>query len=50
MTIEDWPTVEDMVVGGKRVVTFLASGANEQRVPYLLPEFDYMFEVSTYSS
>lgn len=46
MTIEDWPTVEEMVSNGKRAVTFLSRGANEQFVPYLLSEFDYVSEVS----
>lgn len=48
--IEDWPTVEEMVKSGKRAVTFLSRGAREWRVPYLLNEFDYMFEVRDLTS
>lgn len=46
MAIEDWPSVETMLSNGKRAVTFLSSGANERFVPYLLPQFNYVFEVS----
>ncbi|KAK0945876.1 hypothetical protein LTR29_002733 [Friedmanniomyces endolithicus] len=46
MTIDDWPTVADMVSSNKRLVTFLSNGANENRVPYLLNQFDYMFETN----
>lgn len=45
MTFNLWPSVEDMVRGGKRAVTFLSRGANESFVPYFLSEFDYVFEV-----
>ena len=31
MGIEDWPTVEQMLLCGKRAVTFLAGGADEER-------------------
>lgn len=44
MGIDDWPTLDDMITCGKRVVTFLSHGADEGRVPWLLSEFDYMFE------
>ncbi|KAJ9635140.1 hypothetical protein H2199_008626 [Coniosporium tulheliwenetii] len=44
MQIEDWPTIEEMVQSGKRAVTFLSGGAREELVPWLLAEFDYMFE------
>ncbi|KAK3697087.1 hypothetical protein LTR37_017685 [Vermiconidia calcicola] len=46
MRIEDWPTVAEMVHANKRLVTFLSGGANEWRVPQLLPEFDYIFETN----
>lgn len=45
MQIEGWPTIEEMVQSGKRAVTFLSGGAREYLVPWLLAEFDYMFEV-----
>ena len=44
MRIEDWPTIAEMVATNKRLVTFLSSGADEEAVPYLLNQFDYMFE------
>lgn len=44
MRISDWPTISSMVATNKRLVTFLSSGADEQAVPFLLPEFDYIFE------
>lgn len=44
MRITDWPTIAEMVPSNKRLVTFLSSGAHEDIVPFLLPEFDYVFE------
>ena len=44
MGIDDWPTMEHMVACGKRAVTFLSRGADEDRIPWLLSEFDYIFE------
>lgn len=44
MHVADWPTIASMVATNKRLVTFLSSGANEDAIPYLLPEFDYIFE------
>lgn len=44
MRISDWPTISSMATTNKRLVTFLSSGADEQAVPFLLPEFDYIFE------
>jgi len=44
MRISDWPTIADMVATNKRLVTFISSGADEDAVPFLLPEFDYLFE------
>lgn len=46
MRIEDWPTISEMVTANKRLVTFLSSGANEDIAPYLLKQFDYMFETN----
>lgn len=44
--IKDWPTIADMVASDRRVVTFISSGANEYAVPFLLPEFRYLFETN----
>lgn len=39
-----WPTLGELIDGGKRVVGYLASGADLSSVPYLLPEFSSMWE------
>lgn len=44
--IEDWPTIAEMVESNKRVVSFISGGANERTVPFLLPEFRYLFETN----
>ena len=44
MRLQDWPTIAEMVATNKRVVSFMSSGANEDIIPYLLNQFDYMFE------
>lgn len=44
MRTSDWPTIASMVATNKRLVAFLSSGADEEEVPFLLPEFDYLFE------
>ncbi|GAB7324436.1 hypothetical protein MBLNU13_g08365t1 [Cladosporium sp. NU13] len=44
MRISDWPAISSMSAMNKRLVTFLSSGADEEAVPFLLPEFDYIFE------
>jgi hypothetical protein len=42
MRIEDWPTIDAMVRNNKRLVTLLSSGADQQKVDFLLPEW-YVF-------
>jgi hypothetical protein len=44
MLTSDWPTIAHMVAINKRLVTFLSSGADEEAAPFLLSEFDYLFE------
>ncbi|KAF8529779.1 PLC-like phosphodiesterase [Hysterangium stoloniferum] len=39
-----WPTLGSMIDSGKRVVVFLDAGADTSRVPYILPEFDMIWE------
>ena len=46
MRIEDWPTISEMVTTNKRAVTFFSSGADQDSVPFLLPEFQYIFETN----
>lgn len=40
----EWPTLQEMINGGKRLVLFLSSGADEANIPWMLDEFNYMFE------
>lgn len=44
MLIDDWPTIAELVASDRRLITFLSSGANENIAPFLLTQFDYMFE------
>ncbi|KAG0174422.1 hypothetical protein DFQ28_007693 [Apophysomyces sp. BC1034] len=39
-----WPTLQEMISSGKRVVNFLDSGADQASVPWLMSEFNYVFE------
>ncbi|KAF9909838.1 hypothetical protein BX616_011044 [Lobosporangium transversale] len=38
-----WPTLAEMISSGKRLVNFIASGADAS-VPWLMNEYDYVFE------
>ncbi|KAK6443492.1 hypothetical protein LTR95_000319 [Oleoguttula sp. CCFEE 5521] len=42
--ISDWPTLSALITTNKRLVIFLDSKADQTKVPYILPEFDYFFE------
>ncbi|KHN99415.1 PLC-like phosphodiesterase, TIM beta/alpha-barrel domain protein [Metarhizium album ARSEF 1941] len=44
MALNDWPTLEDMIIRGKRVVMFLDYQANQTKYPWLLDEFSQMWE------
>lgn len=44
MRVSDWPKVSEMVSANKRIVTFLSQGTDQDQVPFLLPEFNYIFE------
>lgn len=39
-----WPTLQEMITSGKRLVTFVAPIAADAAHPYLLSEFDHVFE------
>ncbi|KAI8981905.1 PLC-like phosphodiesterase [Mycotypha africana] len=39
-----WPTLGEMISSGKRVVNFLDEGADAKAVPWLMPEWGYVFE------
>ncbi|KAF8425287.1 PLC-like phosphodiesterase [Tirmania nivea] len=40
----EWPTLKEMVDSGKRLVLFLSGGTDEAAIPWMLDEFQYMFE------
>jgi urease alpha subunit len=40
----DWPTLGQMLSSGKRFVTFLDAGADSGAVPFLMPEFQMVWE------
>jgi len=44
MDINGWPTLGEMIISGKRVVVFLDYEADQSRVPYILDEFQYIWE------
>lgn len=44
MALADWPTLEDMIIRGKRVVMFLDYMADQKKYPWLLDEFSQMWE------
>ncbi|ORX47480.1 PLC-like phosphodiesterase [Hesseltinella vesiculosa] len=39
-----WPTLQQLISSGKRVVTFADLGTDSSSVSWLLPEFNYVFE------
>lgn len=41
-----WPTLQTMITANTRLVTFIASIAYDATFPYLLPEFDFVFETA----
>ncbi|WPG99468.1 pi-plc x domain-containing protein 1 [Acrodontium crateriforme] len=43
MPIDQWPTLSEIIASGKRLITFVDYVANEQEVPYILAEYNYMF-------
>ncbi|PHH62463.1 hypothetical protein CDD81_7110 [Ophiocordyceps australis] len=44
MALADWPTLEEMILRGKRVVMFLDYMADEHKYPWLLDQFSQMWE------
>lgn len=44
MTLDEWPTLGELILNGKRVVVFMDYGADQSEVPYILDEFAYMWE------
>ena len=39
-----WPTLGELILQGKRVIVYMDYKADEARVPYILSEFTYMWE------
>lgn len=44
MSIDDWPTLQEMIFANTRAVIMLDYDANQQAIPWLLDEFGQMFE------
>ncbi|TPX15697.1 uncharacterized protein E0L32_000031 [Thyridium curvatum] len=44
MSLDEWPTLSDMILTGKRVVMFLDYNANQTAYPWLLDEFSQLWE------
>ncbi|KAL7623273.1 hypothetical protein AAE478_006954 [Parahypoxylon ruwenzoriense] len=44
MTLDDWPTLSEMVLRGQRVVMFMDYMANQTEFPWLLDQFSQMWE------
>lgn len=44
LTVDQWPTLEELIVQGKRVVMFMDYNADQKKVPWLLDEFSQMWE------
>ncbi|KAG4033779.1 hypothetical protein MFRU_004g02820 [Monilinia fructicola] len=46
LAIDEWPTLQEMITAGDRLVMFLDYGADTNIAPYVLPEFSYFFETA----
>ena len=44
LALDAWPTLQQLITAGTRLVAFLDAGANVATVPYILDEFAYFFE------
>jgi hypothetical protein len=44
MSLSDWPTLETMILQGKRVVLFMDYNADQSTVPWILDEFSQLWE------
>ncbi|KAF5010009.1 hypothetical protein FDECE_3788 [Fusarium decemcellulare] len=44
MALDDWPTLEDLIIRGKRVIMFIDYVANQKKYPWLLDEFSQVWE------
>lgn len=46
MSLNDWPTLAQMILSGKRVVFFMDYMSNQASVPYVLDQFSQLWESS----
>jgi hypothetical protein len=44
--ISTWPTLQSLISANTRLITFIASMTYDSTYPYLLSEFDYVFETT----
>ena len=44
MSLDDWPTLSDMILRGKRAVVFMDYETDQTEYPYILDEFTQMWE------
>ncbi|MCJ1302167.1 hypothetical protein MMC08_004970 [Hypocenomyce scalaris] len=44
LLFDAWPTLQELITGGTRLVLFLDYGASPATYPYILDEFSYFFE------
>ncbi|KAF3385605.1 putative secreted protein [Penicillium rolfsii] len=44
MGLDDWPTLSEMILTGKRAVIFMDYQANQTAIPWLMDEFSQMWE------
>ncbi|KAJ5946667.1 hypothetical protein N7454_003506 [Penicillium verhagenii] len=44
MALDDWPTLSEMIITGKRVVIFMDYQANQTAYPWLMDEFSQLWE------
>ncbi|RAL01452.1 PI-PLC domain-containing protein [Aspergillus ibericus CBS 121593] len=44
MSLDDWPTLSEMILDGKRAVVFMDYQANQTAIPYIMDEFTQMWE------
>lgn len=44
MALDDWPTLSNMILSGKRAVVFMDYQANQTALPWLMDEFSQMWE------
>ncbi|KAF8463868.1 PLC-like phosphodiesterase, partial [Kalaharituber pfeilii] len=47
MRTKDWPTIEEMVLAQRRLVTLVDLGANQDQVPYILSLWNYVAETKS---